>query len=106
MSKADEIFIANMRQIIDEGISDEAQNVRPHWADGTPAHTKKVFCLVNRYNLAEEFPAITYMSCTATFGTVGRTKRAVSAKHTATNWASNITTRRATSIKWTECCTT
>ena len=51
MSKADEIFIANMRQIIDNGVSDEGQNVRPHWADGTPAHTKKVFCIVSgRYS--------------------------------------------------------
>ena len=59
MSKADVIFRQNMRQIIDCGSSDEGQKVRPHWADGTPAHTKKVFCIVNRYNLAEEFPAIT-----------------------------------------------
>lgn len=59
MSRADEIFVANMRQIIDNGVSDEEQNVRPHWADGTPAHTKKIFCIVNRYNLQEEFPVIT-----------------------------------------------
>lgn len=59
MSRADEIFVANMRQIIDNGVSDEEQKVRPHWADGTSAHTKKVFCIVNRYNLQEEFPAIT-----------------------------------------------
>lgn len=59
MSKADVIFRQNMRQIIDNGVSDKDQNVRPHWADGTPAHTQKVFCIVNRYNLAEEFPAIT-----------------------------------------------
>ena len=59
MSKADVIFRQNMRQIIDNGVSDKDQNVRPHWADGTPAYTQKVFCIVNRYNLAEEFPAIT-----------------------------------------------
>lgn len=59
MSKADEIFRKNMRQIIDCGFSDRQAAVRPHWADGTSAHTKKVFCLVNRYNLAEEFPIIT-----------------------------------------------
>ena len=59
MSRADEIFISNMRDILDNGVSDEGAKVRPHWADGTPAHTKKVFCIVNRYNLAEEFPAIT-----------------------------------------------
>lgn len=59
MSKADGIFIQNMRDIIDNGVSDDSLSVRPHWADGTPAHTVKKFCIVNRYNLAEEFPIIT-----------------------------------------------
>ncbi len=59
MSKADSIFIQNMREIIDNGVSDGNLSVRPHWADGTPAHTVKKFCIVNRYNLAEEFPVIT-----------------------------------------------
>ncbi len=59
MSRADEIFIRNMRDIIDGGVTDDALEVRPHWADGTAAHTVKKFCVVNRYNLAEEFPAIT-----------------------------------------------
>lgn len=59
MSKADIIFKQNMRAIIDGGFSDSEAKVRPHWADGTPAHTKKLFCIVNRYDLREEFPAIT-----------------------------------------------
>ena len=59
MSKADVIFRQNMQDILDKGISDENATVRPHWADGTPAHTKKLFCVVNRYNLQEEFPIIT-----------------------------------------------
>ena len=59
MSRADEIFIQNAREIIDRGFSDENIAVRPHWVDGTPAHTKKVFCIVNRYNLQEEFPILT-----------------------------------------------
>ncbi len=59
MSKAVEIFISNMRDIIDNGATDNDLSVRPHWADGTPAHTVKKFCVVNRYNLAEEFPVIT-----------------------------------------------
>ncbi len=59
MSKADEIFISNMHDIIDNGVADTDLAVRPHWEDGTPAHTVKKFCIVNRYNLAEEFPAIT-----------------------------------------------
>ncbi len=59
MSKADIIFRQNMQDIIDHGFSDSEAKVRPHWADGTPAHTKKLFCVVNRYNLQEEFPVIT-----------------------------------------------
>ena len=59
MSKADEIFIHNMQEILTHGVTDNDAQVRPHWADGTPAHTKKLFCVVNRYNLQEEFPVIT-----------------------------------------------
>ena len=59
MSRADEIFIQNARDIIERGFSDDGVAVRPHWNDGTPAHTKKLFCIVNRYNLQEEFPILT-----------------------------------------------
>ncbi|MDO4568036.1 MAG: thymidylate synthase [Clostridia bacterium] len=59
MSRADEIFMANCRRILAEGFSDEQLEVRPKWQDGTPAHTKKLFGIVNRYDLAEEFPALT-----------------------------------------------
>ncbi len=59
MSKADLLFIKNCREIIDNGFSDEGLPVRPRWEDGVPAHTKKSFCIVNRYNLAEEFPILT-----------------------------------------------
>ncbi len=59
MSKADLLFIKNCREIIDNGFSDEGLPVRPRWEDGAPAHTKKSFCIVNRYNLAEEFPILT-----------------------------------------------
>jgi len=59
MSRADEIFIANCRDILNNGIWDTDQNVRPHWDDGTPAHTIKKFGLVNRYDLSEEFPILT-----------------------------------------------
>ena len=58
MSKADELFIKTCREIIDNGYWDTEENVRPHWEDGTPAHTVKKFCIVNRYNLQEEFPII------------------------------------------------
>ena len=59
MSRADEIFIQNMKEIMETGFSDEHLNVRPHWEDGTPAHTIKKFGIVNRYNLQEEFPILT-----------------------------------------------
>ena len=59
MSRADELFIQNCRDILENGISDEGHNVRPHWEDGTPAHTIKKFCIVNRYDLQKEFPIMT-----------------------------------------------
>ena len=59
MSKADELFISTCRDIIDNGFGDYDLPVRPRWEDGTPAHTVKKFCIVNRYNLQEEFPIIT-----------------------------------------------
>ncbi len=59
MSLADKIFIENCRDIIDNGVWDTDYPVRPKWADGTPAHTVKKFCLVNRYDLTKEFPIIT-----------------------------------------------
>ncbi len=59
MSKADKIFIDNLKDIMENGFWDTDYPVRPHWADGTPAHTVKKFCLVNRYDLSEEFPIIT-----------------------------------------------
>lgn len=59
MSIADKIFIDNIRDIMDNGFSDEGLQVRPRWEDGTPAHTVKKFCIVNRYDLSKEFPAIT-----------------------------------------------
>ena len=59
MSRADEIFIANCRQILDHGYWDTELDVRPKWEDGTPAHTVKSFGIVNRYNLQEEFPILT-----------------------------------------------
>ena len=59
MSRADEIFIQNCRDILDHGVWDTELDVRPRWEDGTPAHTVKKFGIVNRYNLQEEFPILT-----------------------------------------------
>lgn len=59
MSRADEIFKKNIRQILDTGVWDTEYEVRPRWSDGTPAHTVKCFGIVNRYDLSEEFPILT-----------------------------------------------
>ena len=56
MSKADDIFIQNCEDILEKGFWDTGLDVRPKWEDGTPAHTVKLFGLVNRYDLREEFP--------------------------------------------------
>ncbi len=61
MSKADVLFANMCRDILDNGFSTEGQIVRAKWADdGSPAYTKKIFGVVNRYDLQEEFPAITF----------------------------------------------
>ncbi len=59
MLRADEIFIQNMKDIMENGFSDKDLPVRPHWEDGTPAHTIKKFGIVNEYNLQEELPILT-----------------------------------------------
>jgi thymidylate synthase len=59
MSKADLTFIDNVNDILNNGFDDSGLEVRPRWEDGTPAHSIKKFGVVNRYNLAEEFPIIT-----------------------------------------------
>jgi thymidylate synthase len=59
MSYADQVFKATCRDILENGVSDEGINVRPHWPDGTPAHTIKKFGVVNRYDLSKEFPIVT-----------------------------------------------
>ena len=59
MSKADDIFIAMCSDIIEHGTTTEGQRVRPRWEDGAPAYTIKRFGVCNRYDLREEFPALT-----------------------------------------------
>ena len=59
MSRADEIFIQNCRDILENGVWDTDREVRPRWEDGSPAHTVKKFGIVNRYDLSEEFPILT-----------------------------------------------
>ncbi|MBR6472389.1 MAG: thymidylate synthase [Firmicutes bacterium] len=59
MSKADVLFVNMCQKILTEGYSTEGANVRARWEDGSPAYTIKTFGVVNRYDLQEEFPALT-----------------------------------------------
>ena len=59
MSRADELYRKTCLDILENGFWDTELEVRPHWADGTPAHTVKKFGVVNRYDLREEFPIMT-----------------------------------------------
>ena len=59
MSKADRLFVSMCQDILDHGTTTEGEKVRPHWEDGSPAYTIKQFGVVSRYDLREEFPALT-----------------------------------------------
>ena len=59
MSRADQLFIENCKEILSHGVWDTDLPVRPRWDDGAPAHTVKKFGIVNRYDLREEFPVQT-----------------------------------------------
>lgn len=59
MSRADKLFVEMCRDILANGTDTKGEKVRPHWEDGTPAYTIKQFGVVNRYDLRQEFPALT-----------------------------------------------
>jgi len=59
MSIADKIFINMCQDILENGYKSEGEEIRPKWEDGTDAHYIKKFGVVNRYDLAEEFPILT-----------------------------------------------
>ncbi|MBQ6430668.1 MAG: thymidylate synthase [Oscillospiraceae bacterium] len=68
MSYADILYKETCKKILTEGVWDTDRAVRPHWEDGSPAHTVKCFGVVNRYDLRKEFPIMTlrrtyYKSC-------------------------------------------
>lgn len=42
MSQYDLLYADQVREILNTGYSDEGEDVRPRWADGTPAHTKNL----------------------------------------------------------------
>lgn len=60
MNYADKILKDNINNILKNGFSDEDYTVRPKWEDGTPAHTKYVGSVMNRYDLSKgQFPLTT-----------------------------------------------
>ena len=59
MSKADVLFKNMCTDILENGFSTAGTTVRARWEDGAPAYTIKQFGVVNRYDLSEEFPALT-----------------------------------------------
>lgn len=59
MSLADDLFINMCSDILENGESTEGEKVRSKWEDGSSAYTIKKFCVVNRYDLSKEFPAMT-----------------------------------------------
>ena len=59
MGSADTAFINTCKEILERGCWVTDEKVRPKWFDGTPAYTKKVFGVVNRYDLSKEFPLLT-----------------------------------------------
>lgn len=68
VAKFDDVFDKMCLSILKTGVSSEGEEVRPHWEDGTPAHTIKQFAVVNTYDLSKEFPAptqrpIAFKSC-------------------------------------------
>ncbi len=60
MNKADIIFKENLKEILTNGESTVGHKVRPKWADGTPAHTKYINQVVEKYDISKgEFPIST-----------------------------------------------
>ena len=60
MSKADKIFKDMCKDILENGTDTKDEIVRPVWTDtNEKAYTIKKFGVVNRYDLREEFPALT-----------------------------------------------
>ena len=59
MSKADQLFVKMCSDILDDGTTTQGETVRPKWEAGTPAYTIKNFGVTARYDLREEFPALT-----------------------------------------------
>lgn len=60
MGYADDVLRKNIEQVLWTGEWDMDQEVRPKWADGSPAYTQYVTSVVNTYDLAQgQFPLTT-----------------------------------------------
>lgn len=60
MSMTDNTFLYSCRKILQEGTSNEGEEIRALWKDtNEPAYTKKYFGLVSHYDLRCEFPLLT-----------------------------------------------
>lgn len=59
MSRTDYLFRKMCVDILENGFDTTGNKVRARWKDGDPAYTIKQFAVINRYNLAEEFPILT-----------------------------------------------
>jgi thymidylate synthase len=61
MIKANKYFNENLNEILTNGYSTEGYKVRPRWKDGTPAHTKYINQVVEKYDISiGEYPISTY----------------------------------------------
>lgn len=61
MIKANEYFKENLEEILLNGTSTEGYEVRPKWKDGSPAHTKYINQVVEKYEISKgEYPIPTY----------------------------------------------
>lgn len=60
MLKADKLFLSNIQEILDNGYSTEDGKVRPHYKDGSPAHTIFTTQVYEKYDISKgEFPITT-----------------------------------------------
>lgn len=61
MTKADKIFYENIKRLLsDEAMTDESGQVRPHYEDGIPAHTRYITQVFETYDISKgEFPITT-----------------------------------------------
>lgn len=60
MSYFDRVFTQELRNILGYKVTDAEFSVRPHWEDGTPAHTKMIFNRCHTYYLEKnQIPVIT-----------------------------------------------